>query len=270
MLQLYIFAHSNIYSMNQKVIAASLILVMFMLVFPKISCAQKNVQDTTINTFILSVNYAYQFPAGDMAERFGNNSTIGPAFHYKTNANWLWTLEMNFIFGIDVKNSKTIIKDIVTEDGNVIGLDGIYANVRPMERGFTLFGKVGKVIPVFNINPNSGLFFNFGAGYIQHKIRWDVEGNNVPALDGDYKKGYDRFTEGLALSQEIGLFFMGDQRLWNFRVSAEAVESFTRMKRYNFDTMQGEDKNRLDLFFGLKLSWMIPLYGRAPKEIYYY
>jgi hypothetical protein len=169
-----------------------------------------------------------------------------------------------------VKNSEEIISGITTDDDYLIGLDGIYANVRAMERGFTLFAKTGKVIPAFNINPNSGLFFKFGLGYIQHKIRWDVEGNTAPQLDGDYKKGYDRFTEGFALNQEIGLFYMGDQRLWNFKVSAEAVESFTTMKRYNFDTMKGDDKNRLDLFFGLKLSWMVPLYGRAPKAMYYY
>lgn len=256
--------------MSQKVIAVRIIFLSLIIVLSNALMAQKDVQDTTISTFIISANYAYQIPAGDMASRYGNNSTIGPAFHYKTDANWLWTAEMNFIFGNDVKNSSELIADLTTSDGSIIGLDGIYANVRAMERGFTLFGKVGKIIPAFNINPNSGLFFNAGLGYIQHKIRWDVEGNNVPALDGDYKKGYDRFTEGFALTQEIGLFYMGDQRLWNFKVSLEAVESFTIMKRYNFDTMLGEDKNRLDLFFGLKIGWMIPLYGRAPKKMYYF
>lgn len=256
--------------MNQKAIAVIILIFVLSLAVPKINRAQKNVQDTTISTFIISVNYAYQFPGGDMADRYGNNSTIGPSFHYKTDANWLWTAEMNFIFGSKVNNSNEIIKDLLTEDGNIISLEGMYADVVPYERGFTIFGKTGKVFPLFNINPNSGLFFNLGLGYIQHKIRWEVENNNVPALDGDYKKGYDRFTEGFALTQELGLFYMGDQRLWNFRVSAEAVESFTSMKRYNFDTMKGEDKNRLDLFIGLKVSWMVPLFGRAPKDIYYY
>lgn len=253
--------------MNRKKIFVLFIYLLAISVFLK---AQNDGQDTIISTPIISVGYAFQFPAGDLASRYGNNSTIGPAFHYKTNKNWLWTAEMNFIFGNNVKNSADIIADISTEDGNVIGLDGIYANVRAMERGFTLFAKVGKIFPAFHINPNSGLIFNFGTGYIQHKIRWDVEANNVPALGDDYKKGYDRFTEGFALTQELGLFFMSDQRLWNFKVSAEAVESFTTMKRYNFDTMAGEGKNRLDLFFGAKVSWMIPLFGRAPKKMYYF
>jgi len=256
--------------MHQKIKVFGIALMMLIWIVPNLVKAQKDVNDTTISTFIVSVGYAYQFPSGDLSERFGNNSTIGPAVHYKTNKNWLWTVEMNFIFGSKVKNSNEIIAGLETEDGNLIGLDGIYVNLRPMERGFTLFAKAGKIIPVFNINPNSGLFFNVGTGYIQHKIRWDVEGNNVPALDADYKKGYDRFTEGFALTQELGLFYMGGQRLWNFKVSLEAVESFTTMKRYNFDTMSGDDKSRLDLFFGAKVSWMIPLYGRAPKKMYYF
>jgi hypothetical protein len=256
--------------MNQKVKIIGFLLLFVVWFFPSQLKAQKNVQDTCISTMIISVNYAYQFPGGDMADRFGNNSTIGPAFHYKTDKNWLWTAEMNFIFGTEVKNSNEIISGIATEDGYVIGSDGMYALTQPFERGFTLFGKVGKIFPVFNINPNSGIFFNVGSGYIQHKIRWDVEENTALQLEEDYKKGYDRFTEGFALTEELGLFFMGDQRLWNFKFSAEFIQSFTTMKRYNFDTMMGEEKNRLDLFYGLKVSWMLPLFGRAPKDIYYF
>ncbi len=232
--------------------------------------AQKAKADSARSSFIIYASYAYQIPGGDMASQYGNNSTIGPGFFYKTDKNWMWTAEMNFIFGSDVKNTESIIDAINTEDGYVIGIDGIYANVRPMERGFTLFAEVGKIIPAFNMNANSGLFFNVGLGYIQHKIRWDVENNNAPQLDEDYKKGYDRFTEGIAFTQSVGLFYLGNEGLWNFKVNAEVVESFTTMKRYNFDTMGGDTKGKVDLFYGLKVAWLIPLYGRAPKAIYYY
>lgn len=232
--------------------------------------AQSSISDSTISTFILQINYAYQIPGGDMAEDYGHNSTIGPEFTYKTNKNWLWGLEANFIFGNDVKKAGEIIAGISDDSGFVIGMDGTYTNIRPMERGFSTLAKVGKVIPAFNINPNSGIVFNFGIGYMQHKIRWDVESNNAPQLSGDYVKGYDRFTEGFIMSQSLGLFYLGDARLWNFKAAVEVQEAFTTLKRYNFDTMGGDSKNRVDLFFGLKLSWMIPLYGRAPKAIYYF
>ena len=250
-----------------------LLLIVLMLVFSfsqKEVKSQVNANDSTISTFIIYASYAFQIPGGDMANRFGMNSTIGPGFSYKTNGNWIWTAEMNFIFGNDVLHSDEIIEGISTDDGHLIGLDGTYANIRPMERGFTLFAKVGKIIPVFKMNPNSGLIFDFGMGYIQHKIKWDVENNNALQIDGDYKKGYDRFSEGFSLSQSIGLFYLADSRIWNFKVNAEIVEGFTTMKRYNFDTMEGNTSSRIDLFYGLKVAWMIPLYGRAPKAIYYY
>lgn len=232
--------------------------------------AQGSVSDSTISTFILQINYAYQIPGGDLAEDYGHNSVIGPEFTYKTNKNWLWGLEANFIFGNDVKKSAEIIEQITDETGFVIGLDGTFTNVRPMERGFSALAKVGKVIPAFKINPNSGIVFNFGFGYMQHKIRWDVEGNNAPQLAGDYKKGYDRFSDGYVMSQSIGLFYLADSRLLNFKAAVEVQEAFTTMKRYNFDTMGGDSKSRVDLLFGIKLSWMVPLYGRAPKAIYYF
>ena len=240
------------------------------LLFNKETKSQVNVQDSTISTFILYAAYAYQIPGGDLAERFGHNSTIGPGIIYKDKKNWMYTLEVNFIFGNEAKNANEIISELTTDDGFIIGLDGTYANIRPMERGFTLFAKVGKVIPTFNINPNSGLFFNLGIGYLQHKIKWDVEDNNVPQLDGDLKKGYDRFTEGISLTQSFGLFYMADTRIWNFRISAEVIEGFTKTKRYNFDTQSGNPDRRIDIYYGLKASWMIPLFGRAPKAIYYY
>lgn len=255
---------------NRILISGIFAILMGLLIFEKKVNAQVNVQDSSISSFILYAAYAYQIPGGNLTERFGHNSTIAPGIIYKDQKNWMYILEMNFIFGNDVKNADSIIDGLTTEDGFVIGLDGTYTNIRPMERGFTLFAKVGKVFPAFNINPNSGLFFNVGMGYIQHKIKWDVEGNNAPQLDGDYKKGYDRFTEGFTLTQSFGLFYMADTRILNFNVSAEAVEAFTKTKRYNFDTFKGEPNNRIDLYFGLKVSWMIPLYGRAPKAMYYY
>jgi len=249
-------------------ITIALIITLFL--FIKETKSQVNVQDSTISSFILYAAYAYQIPGGDLSERFGHNSTIGPGIIYKDKKNWIYSLELNFIFGNDVKNASEIVSELTTDDGFIIGLDGTYSNVRPMERGFTLFAKIGKIIPAFNINPNSGLFFDLGMGYIQHKIKWDVEDNNAPQLDGDLKKGYDRFTEGISLTQSLGLFYMADTRIWNFRVSAEAVEGFTKTKRYNFDTQSGNPDSRVDLYYGLKVSWMIPLFGRAPKAMYYY
>ena len=51
--------------------------------------AQFDINDTTLSIPMFHATYSYQFPGGDMADRFGNNSSIGGGFLYKTNQNWL-------------------------------------------------------------------------------------------------------------------------------------------------------------------------------------
>jgi hypothetical protein len=148
------------------------LLLFFNLIATEAVKSQVNVNDSVISAFVLSVVYSYQIPGGDMADNYGTNSTIGPAFTFKTSKNWMWSAEINFIFGSNVKNLNKIIESISTPDGNLIGQNGLYALYQSYERGFTILGKFGKLFPVFDINPNSGLFFSLGAGYIQHKIRW--------------------------------------------------------------------------------------------------
>lgn len=245
----------------------ALILIVFS--FEKMQ-AQSSVNETVVSSFIIPLSYAYQIPLGDIQDEFGNNSTIGTGLIYKTSANWMWSIGADYIFGTRAKNANAIIAELLTTQGGVIGAEGTFVELRSMQRGFDVMAKVGKLFPAFNINLNSGIFVNVGAGYLQHKIRWVVENNDAPQLSEDYRKGYDRLTEGIALSQEVGLMVMSDQRMWNYRIGLEGIEAFTQCKRYNFDAMGRDLKHRLDIYIGIKLTWMVPLFGRVPKEIYYF
>ncbi len=231
--------------------------------------AQVNVQDSVVSTFIIPFTYAYQLPFGDIKDEFGNNSTIGTGIIYKNSSNWMWSLSGDFIFGTRVKNYQKIISEILTSQEGIIGTEGTFVDLRPMQRGFDVMLKCGKLIPAFNINVNSGIYMNVGIGYLMHKIRWTVQGEDAPQLSSDYKKGYDRLTEGFAISQEVGLMVMSNKRMWNYRIALEGIEAFTKNKRYNFDTMSRDLKSKLDIYLGVKVTWMIPLFGRAPREIYY-
>lgn len=232
--------------------------------------AQVNINDSVVSTFIIPISYAYHLPYGDIEGEFGSSSAIGTGLIYKTSANWIWMLEGNYIFGTKVKNTDAIISQLLTSTGGVVGTEGTYVELSSMQRGFDIMLKLGKLLPVFGINDNSGLFMQLGVGYLQHTIRWTVENNNAPQLQDDYKKGYDRLTEGVALSQELGLMVMSDKRMWNYKIALEAIEGFTQNKRYNFDLMRREPKHRVDVYLGFKFTWMIPLFGRAPKDMYYF
>ena len=253
-----------------KKIKIFLLVLGFGLICDQIS-AQANMQDSSIYTTMFTGFYGYQFPGGDLADRFGSNSVIGVSYLVKNDNNWIYGLEFDYFFGSDVKIGDNLFTEISTPDGEIIDGNGIYANIQLFERAYNTSVKAGKMFPVLGPNPNSGLVILGGLGYLTHKIRIDVENNTAPQLAGDYKKGYDRFTSGIAVSEFFGYMYMGNNRKVNFYAGFEFIQAATKCRRdYNFDEMKGEDKNRLDLLFGIKAGWIIPLYKRAPEKYYYY
>jgi hypothetical protein len=97
-----------------------------------------------------------------------------------------------------------------------------------------------------------------------------VQHETAPQITGDYAKGYDRLTAGFNLNQFIGYYFMSKSRVLNFYAGFEFYQAFTKSRRdYIFDLMQKDESNHFDLFYGIKVGWMIPIYNRAPDKYYY-
>jgi hypothetical protein len=231
--------------------------------------AQLNIKDSIIFTPLISATFGYQFPGGDLAKQFGSNSSIGGSIMFKTKSNWLFGIEGNFMFGQTVKNSDSLLTIISTELGFIIDASGYYADMVYYERGFNFFGKFGKVIPLLSPNPNSGFTLVAGAGYIQDKIRIHNPGNTAPQLLGDYKKGYDRLNGGLAVTGSLGYMYLSNTRLMNFSVAFEFMQAWTTPYRErDFDTGLKDTRKLSSQFYTLRVSWIIPLYRRVPKEFY--
>jgi len=233
------------------------------------SYAQKTVKDSAEKVFLLGPSFAYQQPGGDLADRFGYNFNVGGSVTAKLKSNWFFGIEGQFIFG-DQLNQNHILDSIRTQQGFLIGTNGGYADVFLYERGFHFFMKAGKIFPAFHSNPNSGIMATLGMGLLQHKIRIENDDNNVPQLHDDYVKGYDRLTNGLSLTEYIGWIYLGKNRIANFSGGFEFTQAFTKNRRsFNFDEMKRDDESRLDLLFGVRVSWFIPFYRRKPKDFYY-
>ncbi len=248
-----------------------LLIILLLITFFIQGRSQSTVSDTTLSAFIPFFSFSYQFPGGDIAERYGQNATIGGGFHYKTNKNWLWTGEINFIFGNDVKNAESILSMVQTHDGYIIDGNGTYALYALYERGFSIHAKAGKVIPVLHSNPNSGLFVSGGIGYLMHRMKIDNQHHTAPQISYDYAKGYDRLNGGVVFSEFVGWFFMGKTRILNFYGGIELQQAFTKSRRdYVFDLMKKDTNKYKDLFFGIKIGWMIPVNRRMPEAYYYY
>lgn len=215
-------------------------------------------------------SYAYQWPGGDLADRFGQNSTIGPGFFHKSTRNWIFNLDANFIFGNTI-NEDSLISNLINSDGFVIDDQGHYADVSFFERGFYSTFRVGKLIPLSKSNRNSGLVILAGAGYMQHKIKIMVKEQAASPLKDDYTKGYDRYSNGFSTAQFFGYMHIGKTKLANFFAGVELCQAWTQNRRsMNFDTMQKDREQRFDFLAGIKVGWIIPFNRREPEAFYYY
>jgi len=220
---------------------------------------------------LFGLHYAYQIPGHDLAKRFGNNSQIGGSFLYKFKANLIAGVEGSFLFSENVKNEDQYLELIGTSDGFVISEGGTFAGVFFHQRGFNLQARFGGILPIFGPNPNSGLLVLGGAGMLQHKIRIEVEENNAPQLRGNYKKGYDRLTNGPSVSQFIGYVHFDNNRTINFQVGLEFTQAWTQSRRpFDFDRMQPDTQKRFDSLWGIRIGWILPLIKRAPRDYYYF
>jgi hypothetical protein len=236
------------------------------------SFAQNNVKDTIINAPLLGFSYAFQFPACDLKERFGFNSSSGIHFLNKTKKNWIWGLDWTFTFSpqSQVKNPLSLFDSINTANGNIVDANGEYATLLFYERGWTSTFKFGKLFPVWGQNKNSGICLLTGVGYMQHKIRIEDKFNRAPQLSKEYKKGYDRLTSGIMISQFVGYLFLGNNKLINFYAGFEIMAGFTKNRRsYNFDTMEQDTKQKIDIYYGPRIGFILPLYKRLPNDFYY-
>ena len=235
------------------------------------SRAQANVRDSLIGMPLFYGTYGFHMLGGDIADIYGPSSTIGGGGGYKTKKNFYFGMEYNYLFGAKVKNGDEIIANILTSDGNIIGQSGEHAIFQYYQRGHIIWAHVGKIFPVGASNPNSGIMIKLGVGFTQHRMDVSVQDNTALQLKGDYKLGYDRLTRGIGLNQAIGYMFIGNSRIWNFYGGLDFSQSWSKNVRdINFDTRVNDGSQHLDLYFGFKVAWVIPIYRGAPADYYYY
>ena len=244
------------------------IVLFYTLINPNLS-AQVNVRDSSIRYSAFFISGALQFPGGDLADRFGVNSSIGLGFSHKTANQWIVEGHGNFMFGNKIEE-KNILAAISTSTGAIIAADGRFADVRLFERGYQLAVTGGRLFPFKKPNPNSGFVIKIGPAFMQHKIKIDPIGNNVPQLSAEYRKGYDRLSYGFGLYEFFGYQYMGNKRRINFIMGIELLQVSTKNQRsFNFDQMKADTESKNDLIFGLKFSWIVPLYKQSPDTFYY-
>ncbi len=247
----------------------SLLITVF-LILPELGSSQGDIRDSVIDIAVVGIGYAHQWPGGDMKERFGNNSAIGIKGQWKTHKNFLFGLEGSFLFGKNIRTD-SLLWGLRTKKGKILTKNGKPANIALFERGFIINATVGKVFPLTGPNPNSGFILKGGAGIMQHHIRIDVQDNNVPQLKGDKKKAYDRRVSGFDLMEFIGYQRFSNNSIFNFYAGLEFHQGFTTTRRrYNVDARKRIDTDRLDLLWGIRVGWVLPIYDQEATGSYYF
>jgi hypothetical protein len=246
-------------------------LILSILLLANFVIAQRNVKDSIIGTPWIGVQYGANWTSGDLADRYGFMNHVGIMAGYKTNKNWFWGIESNFMFGNDVRMTG-LFDHLIDSQGNITDVNGDIGLVLVYARGLNVNLAIGKVFPVLSPNKNSGIFVHAGVGYLAHKMRVETQDQVIPQLELDYKKGYDRFTAGPNAHQFLGYAFMSNAGFMNFYGGFYIQEGFTQNKRTIFfdqPTIPVSSETRLDIQYGVKVGWFIPFYKRQPKEFYY-
>ncbi len=224
--------------------------------------------------FILNGNAGIDIPAGDMAKRFGVSYRVGPALLYKTTSNWLFGAKFDFIVGKDIREDSLMvnIRDKYSANSGqlyeFIDNSGQRTNVPVFERGYAVGINVGKIIPFSELHPDNGLLLLSCVGFMQHRINIFDRDKTVTQLRGDYLKGYDRLTNGLFLEQYAGYTYFAKNGLLNFHIGVDALFGFTQCRRdFLYDVMRTDNKQRLDILFGLRGGWYIPMFRRKSEDL---
>jgi hypothetical protein len=224
--------------------------------------------------FILNGNASFDIPAADMAKRFGVSYRIGPAVLYKTNSNWLIGAKFDFIAGSVIKQDSLMIN--ITDrysahSGNLyefINNGGERIGIPVYERGYAVGLQVGKIIALSKHAPDNGITLLTTVGFLQHKINIYDKDKSVSQLSTSLLKGYDRLTNGAFVEEYVGYIFFSKSKLLNFTLGLDALFGFTQGRRdYLYDVMRTDNAQRLDILFGIRGGWFIPIFKRKSEDM---
>ncbi len=238
------------------------------LVSSSISSAQN--KGNSGNLLTVNLNFGYQSSSGDMANRFGTTNGLGGGLDYISTKNWILGVNANWFFGDEIKED--VLANLRNENGALIGNNGNIASILLRMRGLAGTAYFGKLIPFSKTNKRSGFRITIGGGFLQHRIRiQDDPETPVASLKKEYKKGYDRLTNGFALNQFVGYQYFAKNRRINFYLGVESTQGFTKNVRgFNFDTKSYDTESRLDILYGLRLGWVLPFYlNKSTEEVWY-
>lgn len=248
--------------------------VLYLLLLPVCAGAQDSDNDKKSShpankIWTLDVTGGIDFPQADMAKRFGTSYRIGPAIKFKTPSNWIFGARFDFITGRKMRDDSLLI-NLKTSQGGIVAQNGDVLNPGLFLRGYQAGLQVGKIFPFLQVNPNSGPTMLLSTGFLQYKINIFDRDNSFPQLRNEYKKGYDRLTNGWYLENFVGYTYFAKNKLINFYAGFNFMWGFTQGRRdFQLDLGRSDAGNRNDILTGFKAGWVLPIYKKNTEDTYY-
>lgn len=251
-----------------RILISLILLVCILGKLPQV--ASQDVDKYLFSNKIFNLQFGYNFhvPSGDIAKTYGNFNTVGAGGLFKLKNNWVISGEFNYLFGANILKPQ-LFDNLITSGSNgyISSVSSVPANYSVNMRGFTGFVKGGRLFAWNKHNMNSGILVNAGLGFLQHRINIQTQQLDIPQLDVNYKKGYDRFSNGLAFSEFIGYSYQSQNRLINFYLGLEFIQATTYNRRgYNYDERAYDKGAKKDFTTSFKFAWMIPIYLNTKEE----
>ena len=219
----------------------------------------------------LVITYGVDLPGGDLADRFGLNYNPAVEIDYFINESWFFGVHGHFLLGPLVKED--VISNIRTSDGLLIGQQKNKSIITLKQRGFNIGLHAGKFINLSGKESRNkhGLRLRVGTGLLSHHIIFNDESVTLNQLLGDYGRGYDRLTRGIAIDEFIGYQYISGDGKINMFAGFSFVQGFTKnLRPVNFDTGLRDDSPRIDLMNGIRVGITFNLYESSYGEDIYY
>ncbi len=191
--------YKNIFKISKKYFVLLFFTLSMSLIY-----AQRDLGNESVVTPIYGLTYKGSFSGGDFAKKWGYTNALGAEFNIKFKNNVSFGLESQFMFGNSFKDF-AIFDNLKNENDKITSFSGAPGDILYLLRGANVTGHIGYLFNKVNSdNKNSGIWVNFGLGYMVHKIRIEFIHDKIDQFKGDYIKGYDKLSMGIASKQFIG------------------------------------------------------------------
>lgn len=220
-------------------------------------------------------HYSYQISAGDLGDKYTNNSNIGANIFLKLKSNWTFGIEGQFLFGSNYRDL-SFLGSMVTDGGFILDKN-LGTSIPDIQgRGSNFFVEAGKILPLDKTIPDCGLHLKLGLGMMSYKALINVDDIDVTQLAGSYVYGYNRAEEGLSINTYLGYTFYSTNKFVNGSFGIQMIyfsSSYVNKLNYvNGNSLEGQRFS--SVLIGPKASIILVLKtfsnNSVPKDGYYF